>query len=153
MDCFTAFGDDVEDRMMAPARNIVSGHEDTETDAQEQLVDDGRNVFVTAPEPVAAEHNGYAAITIGTKVELFVGGDGHSANGNGDTHVPVNGKGISGCREEAEEAQQTLFSWAEFVAESVKPKGRKRKPELAWMSISEPATELERGKEAVGERR
>ena len=57
---------------------------------------------------------------------------------------------------EAEEPQQTLFSWAEFMAEEpVKPKRRKSKPQPAGMSMLEWAMELEREreKEPVGARR
>ena len=59
-----------------------------------------------------------------TVVETHRNGNGHAANGNGHAAVPVNG---NGRRDEAPETQQTLFSWAEFMAEEqVKPKGRGR---------------------------
>ena len=53
-------------------------------------------------------------------VELVLDTD-HYANGNGHAAVEVNGNGHS---DEAPEPQQSLFSWAEFMAEEpVKPKG------------------------------
>ena len=63
--------------------------------------------------------------------------------------IPVNG---SVHYEEAEEPQQTLFSWAEFmVEEPVKPKRKNGKPQPASMSMFEWALELEQKREtAVG---
>ncbi len=65
---------------------------------------------------------------------------------NGHAPVPVNG---NGHHDEAEEPQQTLFSWAEFMAEEpVKPKGRSRKPQPASMSMFEWALSMEQEREA-----
>ena len=81
----------------------------------------------------------------------FVLGNGHvPANGNGangNDHAPVPINGI-GHYDETDELQQTLFSWAEFMAEEpVKPKGRKGKPQPATLSMFEwaltPAKERE----------
>ena len=73
------------------------------------------------PETVKVNGNGanvnghHDAFDIGPTVEL-VSGNGHTANGNGHS-------------DEAPEPQQTLFSWAEFMAEDqVRPRGRERKP-------------------------
>ena len=56
----------------------------------------------------------------------------------------------NGHHDENPEPQQTLFSWAEFMAEeSVKPKVRKGKSQPASMSMFEWAMEKEREKEAV----
>ncbi len=65
--------------------------------------------------------------------------NGHKANGNGKGH-----------HDEAEEPQQTLFSWAEFMPESVKPKARKSKAQAPSLSLFEWAVEQEREKEPVG---
>jgi len=65
-------------------------------------------------------------------------------------HAPANGNG-KGHHEEADEPQQTLFSWAEFMAEPVKPKRKNGKPHPASMSMFEWA--LEQEKELVGARR
>ena len=64
--------------------------------------------------------------------------------------VEVNGNGHS---DGAPEPQQSLFSWAEFMAEEpVKPKGRGRKPQPAAASLFEWAltVEQEREEELVG---
>ena len=48
----------------------------------------------------------------------------HAFNGNGHAPAPVNGNGNGHHGDEAPEPQQTLFSWAEFMAEEpVKPRG------------------------------
>ena len=100
-DGLAAYGNEGDELMMALARKIVSGEEaDAEATAEEYLLDDGWKVFEVEPE--AAPVNGH-----------------HAA-------VEVNG---NGHREEALEPQQTLFSWAEFMAlKPVKPKGRGRNP-------------------------
>ena len=67
--------------------------------------------------------------------------NGHKANGTGHAAQTENG---NGHYEEADEAQQTLFSWAEFMAEeSDKPKGRSRKPQPATASLFEWALGME----------
>ena len=82
-----------------------------------------------------------------------------AVNGNGNGHgsdifgptvelVPVNGhangNGANGHHEEAEEPQQSLFSWAEFMSEEpVKPKRRNGKPQPASLSMFEWAMEQE----------
>ena len=64
--------------------------------------------------------------------------------------VEVNGNGHD---DEAPEPQQSLFSWAEFMAEEpVKPKGHSRKAQPATLSMFEWAltVEQEREEELVG---
>ena len=129
-DGLAAYGDDGDDMMMALARKIVSGEEedeaetmeevfaqarDAEATAEELLVDDGWKVVESLPraghgvepETVAVNSNGtnghHDPIGIGPTVEL----------------VPVNGSHANrnGHHDEAPEPQQTLFSWAEFMAE------------------------------------
>ena len=103
-------------------------------------------------EAAPVNGNGDHAGGIGPTVELVLG-NGHAA-------VEVNG---NGHREEAPEPpaclpadrQQSLFSWAEFMAEEpVKPRGRGRKPEPATASLFDWAltVEQEREKELVGTR-
>ena len=153
-DGLAAFGDDGDDLMMALARKIVSGDEedadtetveevfaqarDAEATAEELLVDDGWKAVEIEPETIAVNGNGHHD-PFGPTVEL-VPANGHS-NGNGNE---ANGH---------EEPQQSLFSWAEFMAEEpVKPKRRSRKPRPASMSMFEWAMELEqeREREPVG---
>ena len=138
--------------MMALVRKIVSGDEDEkeaveevfaqardgETTAEELLVDDGWKAVENLPR---AGHggNGHETDIFGPTVEL----------------APVNGhaneNGANGYHAAAEESQQSLFSWAEFMAEvPVKPKRRNGKPQPASMSMFEWAMELEREKETVG---
>ena len=164
-DGLAAYGDDGDDLMMALARKIVSGEEedaaaesveevlaqarDAEAASEEFLVDDGWKAVEIEPEAVAVNGNGHHAGGIGPTVELVLD-TGHHANGNGHAAVEVNGNGHS---DEAPEPQQSLFSWAEFMAEEpVKPKGRKRKAQPATLSMFEWAltVEQEREEELVG---
>ena len=155
-DGLAAYGDDGDDLMMALARKIVSGEEDNDAEtveevfaqarnaesaAEELLVDDGWKVVEVEPEAVAVNGNGHhEGFDIGPTVEL-VPASGLHANGNG-----ANGKGHH--EEEADEPQQMVFSWAEFMAEEpVKPKRRNGKPQAATMSMFEWAAELERERE------
>ena len=149
-DGLAAYGDDGDDLMMALARKIVSGDEeedetveavfaqarDAEAASEEFLVDDGWKVVEVEPEAAPANGNGHHADGIGPTVELVLS-NGH-ANGNGH-------------HEEATEPQQSLFSWAEFMAEEpVKPKGRGGKPQAPSLSLFEWAVEQEREEEPVG---
>ncbi len=151
-DGLAAFGDDGDDMMMALARKIVSGEEEeaetveqafaqarnAEGEAEELLVDDGWKPVEPEAEAVPVNENGHSANghgfdIIGPTVELVLGND-HHANGNG----------ANGYQDEAEEPQQSLFSWAEFMAEPVKAKGRKRKSLPTTLSMFEWALEQER---------
>ena len=170
-DGLAAYGDDGDDMMMALARKIVSGEEEdgeaetveevfaqtrnAESTAEELLVDDGWKIVEVEPETIGVNGNGHHAngnghrdaIGIGPTVEL-VPVNGHKANGKGNAAVTVNG---NDHHDEAAEPQQSLFSWAEFMAEEpVKPKNRKRKPQPASLSMFEWALEQEREKEPVG---
>ena len=156
-DGLAAYGDDGDDLMMALARKIVSGDEeedetveavfaqarDAEAASEEFLVDDGWKVVEVEPEAVEVNGNGHHADGIGPTVELVLDTGHVSANGNGHAAVPVNGH-----HDEAPEPQQTLFSWAEFMAEEpVKPKGRGRKLQPAAASLFEWALEMEQERE------
>ena len=151
-DGLAAFGDDGEDLMMAPARKIVSGEQeagsveevfaqarDAVTEAEELLVDvDWRPVEVNGNGTNGKGHDDL--LGIGPTVELV------SVNG----HAPANGNG-NGHHDEAMEPQQTLLSWAEFMAaEPVRPKRRRSKPQPASASLFEWAMEQEREKDPVG---
>ena len=118
--------------MMALARRIVSGEEeddaetmeevfaqarDAEATAEELLVDDGWKLVEIEPESVAVNGNGHhEAIPIGPTVELVPSNRRH-ANGNGNGHAPAQVNGNGHHEDEAPEPQQSLFSWAEFMAE------------------------------------
>ena len=169
-DGLAAYGDDGDDMMMALARRIVSGEEedenetmeevfaqarDAESEAEELLVDDGWKVVEVEPETIAVNGNGngnghHDPFDIGPTVEL-VPASGHAkGNGaNGHAPAPVNGNGTNGHHDEEPEAQQSLFSWAEFMAEEpVKPRGRKT--QAPSLSLFEWAVEQEREEEPVG---
>ena len=164
-DGLAAYGDDGDDMMMALARKIVSGGEEedeaetmeevfaqarnAESEAEELLVDDGWKAVEVEPETVEVNGNGdHDAIGIGPTVELVPANAQH-ANGNGHAPAPVNGNGSNGHHEEDPEPPQSLFSWAEFMAEEpVKPKGRKT--QAPSLSLFEWAVEQEREEEPVG---
>ena len=155
-DGLAAYGDDGDDLMLALARRIVSGEEDdaetvetvfakardAEASGEEYLVDDGWKLAEVEAETVEVNGNGHHE-AIGPTVE-FVLGNGRHANGNGNGH-----------HDETPEPQQSLFSWAEFMAEPAKPRGRGRKPQPASLSMFEWAMsmEQEREEEPVGARR
>ncbi|MXZ90482.1 MAG: SWF/SNF helicase family protein [Chloroflexi bacterium] len=162
-----AYGDDGDDLMMALARQIVGGdaREDTETlegvfaqarhaeaAAEEYLVDDGWQAAVVEPEfeplPLGSTATGHhPTVAIPSTVEAATVSNGHqtnglTSNGNGNTHQP-----------ETTEAQQSLFSWAEFLAEEpARPRGRHGKPKPAAASLFQWALdqEQEREQELVG---
>ena len=169
-DGLAAYGDDGDDMMMALARKLVLDHDrgivsggeedenetmeevfakarNAESEAEELLVDDGWKVVEVEPETVPVNGNGNGHHEgIGPTVELVVG-NGRHANGNGHAPAPVNGNG-NGHDDEAPEPQQSLFSWAEFMAEEpVKPRGRGRKPQPAATSLFEWALEMEQERE------
>ena len=104
-----AYGDDGDDLMMALARRIVSGDKEEDAETMEEVFAQARDAEATAEEYLV--NDGWKAVEIEPEA------------------VEVNGNGHS---DEAPEPQQTLFSWAEFMAEEpVKPKGRKRKAQPA----------------------
>ena len=124
-----------KNELFAQARNA-------ESEAEELLVDDGWKVVEIEPETMSVNGNGHHAnggdaLGIGPTVEL-VPVNGHT-NGNGNGHH----------EDEDPEPQHSLFSWAEFMAEPVKPK-RNGKPQPASLSMFEWAMEQEREKETVG---
>jgi len=159
-DGLAAFGDDGDDLMLALARQIVSGEQtdadgetvedvfararDAEANAEEFLVDDGWKAVEVEPEAVTVNGNGTNGNghhdAIEHTVELAPGG------------VHANGSG-NGRHEEPAEGQQSLFSWAEFLAEEpARPNGRNGKPKTASASLFQWALdkEQEREKEPVG---
>ena len=171
-DGLAAYGDDGDDLMMTLARKLVLDHDreivssededetmeevfaqakNAEATAEELLVDDGWKLPEIEPETGAVDGNGTNGNgqhdAIGPTVEL-VSANGQHANGNGHAPTPVNGNGTDGHHDDAPEPQQSLFSWAEFMAEEpVKPRGRKRKSQPATLSMFEWAMTLEQQRE------
>ena len=160
-DGLAAYGDDM---MMALARKIVSGDEedeaetveavfaqarDAEAASEEFLVDDGWKPVEIGPEAAPVNGNGHHAGGIGPTVELVLD-TGHHANGNGHAAVEVNGNGHS---DEIPEPQQSLFSWAEFMAgEPAQSQGRNGRAKPSSLSLFEWAlrAEQEREEKVVG---
>ena len=159
-DGLAAYGDDGDDMMMALARKIVSGDDEedeaetmeevfaqarnAESEAEELLVDDGWKVVEVEPETIAVNGNGngngHHDDLFGPTVELVPANDRHA-----------NGNGTNGHHDEDPEPQQSLFSWAEFMAEEPeKPKRKNGKSQPASLSMFEWAMEQEREKETVG---
>ena len=94
--------------------------------------------------------DGWKAVEVEPEAVEVNGNGRHDANGNGPSFELVPG---NGHYDEAPEPQQSLFSWAEFMAEEpVKPKSRRRKPQPATPSLFGWALmlEQEREEEPVG---
>ena len=158
-DGLAAYGDEGDDMMMALARRIVSGDEgdaetveevfaqarDAEATAEELLVDEGWKVVEIEPETVEVNGtngtgNGHHDLFgVGPTVELAPV-NGRHANGNGNGHHDDE-------TPEPSAAGGSLFSWAEFMAEPVKPRGRRKKPQTASLSMFEWAMTQERQRE------
>ena len=137
-DGLAAYGDDGDDLMMALARKIVSGDEEEDAETVEEVFAQAKDAEATAEEYLVDD---------GWKVVESLRRAGHGVEPEA---APVNGNGHS---DETPEPQQTLFSWAEFMAEEpLKPRGRGRKPQPAATSLFEWAltVEQEREKEPVG---
>ncbi len=160
-DGLAAFGDEGDDLMLALARQIVSGEKtdadeesveavfaqarDAEANAEEFLVDGDWKVVEAEPEPEPVV------------VEVHVNGNGYHANGHHAIDIDIEGTvelaPTNGHHAEPAEGQQSLFSWAEFLAEEpVKPRGRNGKAKPAAASLFDWALEKEqeRDKEPVG---
>ena len=148
-DGLSAYGDEGDDLMLALARRIVNGDadeaetveqvfaqaRDAEATAEGLLVDDGWRLVEAEPQAVAVNGNGH-----------------HVAMGTGATLEPVLG---NGHQDEPSQGQQSLFSWAEFLANDPDglSEGRKGKPKASSASLFEWALEMEqerREEETVG---
>ena len=167
-DGLAAYGDDGDDLMMALARKIVSGEEQDDAETVEAvfaqrgtprpsprsyLVDDGWKAVEVEPTE-AARGQRQRSRRQRRRAERRAG-HGQRAPRQRQRGGPVGctRSTATAASSEAAEPQQSLFSWAEFMAEEpVKPKARKSKPQPASMSMFEWALELEqeREKETVG---
>ena len=147
-DGLAAFGDDGDDLMLALARQIVSGEEDADSESVEQVFALARDAEASAEEFLVDD--GWKAGDSEPELEPVV----VEADTNGNGHRDAIGPAVelvlgNGHHEEAPEQQQSLFSWAEFMAEEpVKPRGRKQKPQPATLSMFEWALTLEQEREA-----
>ena len=146
--------------MMALARKIVSGEDEDEAETVERS--SPRRGTPRAPPRSCwwttagrrwkwSRRRSPSTATATTRLSLSAPRSSFSRpTANGPAPAPVNGNG-NGHQDEAEEPQQSLFSWAEFMAEEpVKPKRRNGKPQPATISMFEWAMEQESEKETVG---
>ena len=150
-DGLAAYGDDGDDLMMALARKIVSGDEEDETEtveevfaqardaeasAEEYLVDDDWKAVEVEPEAVAVNGNGPTGPVQRQRpprrrhrADGRAGPEQRPRNGNGHAAIPANGNGPTATTTRPTEPQQSLFSWAEFMAEEpVKPRAGAARP-------------------------
>ena len=117
-------------------------------------MEDGRNSRRRSYRKVVRERPGLVSLRAVPQVEpeaVAVNGNGHEAIGPTVELVPVNGRHANGNghHDEAPEPHQSLFSWAEFMAEEpVKPRGRKT--QAPSLSLFEWAVEQERVEELIG---
>ena len=127
-DGLAAYGDDGDDLMLALARKIVAGEEDADSVesvfAQAQQVAAEAEALLVDAEWRAPELVAAVAVTVGT--------------GADDDH------------KHAGEAQRTLFSWAEFMAEKPAEPGRRLRKEPETLPLFELALSLERELVAAG---
>ena len=147
-DGLAAYGDDL---MLALARKIVSGEEaDADGESVEQVFAQARDAEAASEEFLV--YDGWKPVEVVWVPVVEAHSDG--SNGNGHVVEPevVNTDG-SGNHGEPDEGQQSLFSWAEFLAEEPsQPQGRTGKAEPSSLYLFEWAltAEQEREKELVG---
>ena len=168
-DGLAAYGDDGDDLMMALARKIVSGDEEEDAETVEAVFAQARDAEAASEEFLVDDGwkagGGRAGGRRGQRERpprRRHRADGRAGPGHRPRVTPTatdtqpSRSTVNGHYDEAPEPQQTLFSWAEFMAEEpVKPKGHSRKAQPATLSMFEWAltVEQEREKEPVGARR
>ena len=139
-DGLAAYGDEGDDIMLALARKIVNGEEEEEGESVEEAFAQARDAETVSEELLVDE--GWHAVEVEAELEPVVVG----ADRNGTT--PAEETPWSNGHDEVHETQQSLFSWAEFMADvPAKPK-RNGKAQPATMSMFEWALSLEEEKEA-----
>ena len=117
-----------------PHSGIIPPPLTAEADSESWLVDDGWHALEADTETEPSAVNGHPNGTTNTELEIDVIVDNFDCDETPDT-------------------QQSLFSWAEFMAEEpAKPSGRKGKPKPATLSMFEwaLAVEQKRDEELVG---
>ena len=126
-DGLAAYGDDGDDLMLALARKIVAGEEDA---------DSVESVFAQAQQAAADAE----ALLVDAEWSEPV-----------EEQILAVGANVNRGLDDAPEPQQSLFSWAEFLAEEpAEPKRCGRRPAPASVSLFEWALEREREAEPVG---
>ena len=141
-DGLAAYGDDGDDIMLALARKIVNGEEEEEGESVEDAFAQARDAEAVSEELLADEE--WHAVEVEPEtVEVHRNGTG----------IVVETAAANGHADVVEETQQSMFSWAEFLAEEPqKPARRNGKPKPATLSMFEWAmsVEQERDEEPVG---
>ena len=137
-DGLAAYGDDGDDIMLALARKIVNGEEEEEGESVEDAFAQAREAEVVSEELLVDEE--WHAVEVEPEtVEVHRNGTG----------IVVETAAANGHADVVEETQQSLFSWAEFMAEEPqKPARRNGKSKPATLSMFEWALSLEEEKEA-----
>ena len=140
-DGLAAYGDEGDDIMLALARKIVNGEEEEQEESVEEAFAQARDAETVSEELLVDE--GWHAVEVEAEPEPVVVG----AHRNGTT--PAEETPWSNGHEEAPGTQQSLFSWAEFMAEMPVKRPRKNgKPQPATLSMFEWALSVEEDKEA-----
>ena len=139
-DGLAAYGDDGEDIMLALARKIVNGEEEEEGESVEDAFAQARDAEAVSEELLVDEE--WHAVEVEVEPETV------EVHRNG-TGIVVETAAANGHADVVEETQQSMFSWAEFMAEEPqKPARRNGKPKPATLSMFEWALSLEEEKEA-----
>ena len=176
-DGLAAYGDDGDDLMMALARRSSAARKDADGETVEAVFAQARDAepaprsswWTTAGRQwQSSRRPSRSTVTESTATDTMPTATGSTSSGRRSswrwaTTRPPTGTGKRWPRlrpgqrprprRGTPEGQQSLFSWAEFMAEEpVKPKGRSRKPQPAAASLFEWALTLEqeRRKEPVG---
>ena len=113
-DGLAAYGDEGDDIMLALARKIVNGEEEEQEESVEEAFAQARDAEVVSEELLVDE--GWHAVEVESEPEQVV----VHQNGTG----PAEETPWSNGHEEAPGTQQSLFSWAEFMAEMPVDLGR-----------------------------
>ena len=137
-DGLAAYGDDGDDIMLALARKIVNGEEEEEGESVEDAFAQARDAEAVSEE-LLVDEEWHAVEVEAETVEVHRNGTG----------IVVETAAANGHADVVEETQQSMFSWAEFMAEEPpKPSRKNGKPKPATMSMFEWALSMEEEKEA-----
>ena len=137
-DGLAAYGDDGDDIMLALARKIVNGEEEEEGESVEDAFAQARDAEAVSEE-LLVDEEWHAAELEPETVEVH----------RNATGIVVETAAANGHADVVEETQQSMFSWAEFMAEEPqKPARRNGKPKPATLSMFEWALSLEEEKKA-----
>ncbi len=139
-DGLAAYGDDGDDLRLALARKIVNGDAEDDAETVEQVFAQARDAETAAEELLVDD--GWQAVEAAPDVALGIPSDAVES-----VELAINGH----AEPDPAEDQQSLFSWAEFLAEEPTPaRKRSRKAEPAAASLFQWALDQKREAEPVG---